>query len=68
MNSFDRALQALENNAIDEKAMRALRVCEAADDLLAALYKIDANAAESAEWIRRVTRAAIAKGEGRQGE
>lgn len=37
MNSFDRALQALENNDIDEKAMRALMVCMAADDLLAAL-------------------------------
>ena len=40
----------------------------AAPELLEALYKIDANAAESAEWIRRVTRAAIAKAEGREGE
>lgn len=33
----------------------------AAPALLAALHKIDANAAESAEWIRNVIRAAIAK-------
>jgi len=36
----------------------------AAPDLLAALYQIDANAAESVEWIRRVARAAIAKATG----
>ena len=35
----------------------------AAPDLLAALQKIDANAAESVEWIRRVAREAIAKAE-----
>jgi len=37
------------------------RLIAAAPDLLAALYKIDANAAESVEWIRRVAREAIAK-------
>lgn len=37
----------------------------AAPDLYAALQKIHANAAESAEWIRNVTSAALAKAEGR---
>ena len=41
------------------------RLIAAAPDLLAALQKIDANAAESVEWIRRVAREAIAKAEGR---
>ena len=36
------------------------RLIAAAPDLLLALQKIDANAAESAEWIRRVAREAIA--------
>lgn len=36
----------------------------AAPDLLAALQKIDANAAESVEWIRRVAREALAKATG----
>ena len=36
----------------------------AAPDLLAALQKIDSNAAESVEWIRRVAREAIAKATG----
>ena len=36
----------------------------AAPDLLAALQKIDANAAESVEWIRRVAREAITKATG----
>jgi predicted Zn-ribbon and HTH transcriptional regulator len=40
------------------------RLCDAAPDLLDALRKIDANAAESAEWIRRIARAAIRKAEG----
>ena len=37
-----------------------------APGLLAALEKIDANAAESVEWIRRVARAAIARAKGVQ--
>jgi hypothetical protein len=37
------------------------RLIAAAPDLLHALRVIDSNAAESPEWIRRVTRAAIAK-------
>jgi hypothetical protein len=41
--------------------MADARLIAAAPDLLAALYKIDANAAESVEWIRRVAREAIAK-------
>jgi hypothetical protein len=41
-----------------------LRLCAAAPDLLAALEKIDANAAESAEWIRSIIRPAIAKAKG----
>ena len=40
------------------------RLIAAAPDLLAALQKIDANAAESVEWIRRVAREAIAKATG----
>lgn len=36
----------------------------AAPELLAALHKLSANAAESAEWIRRVADEAIAKAEG----
>ena len=36
-----------------------------APDLLAALEKIDANAAESVEWIRRVASAAITKATGK---
>lgn len=35
------------------------RLIAAAPELLAALQKIDANAAESVEWIRRVVRDAI---------
>lgn len=40
------------------------RLISAAPDLLAALQKIDANAAESVEWIRRVAREAITKATG----
>jgi hypothetical protein len=40
------------------------RLIAAAPELLAALQKIDANAAESVEWIRRVAREAIAKATG----
>ena len=40
------------------------RLIAAAPDLLHALQMIDSNAAESAEWIRRVARAAIAKATG----
>jgi hypothetical protein len=41
------------------------RLIAAAPELLAALKKIDANAAESPEWIRRVARKARRKAEGR---
>ncbi len=37
------------------------RLIAAAPELLAALHKISANAAESAEWVRRVADEAIAK-------
>ena len=40
------------------------RLIAAAPDLLAALQKIDANAAESVEWIRRVAREAIIRAVG----
>lgn len=40
------------------------RLIAAAPDLLAALQKIDANAAESVEWIRRAAREAIARAQG----
>lgn len=40
------------------------RLIAAAPELLAALQKIDANAAESVDWIRRVARQAIAKATG----
>ncbi len=40
------------------------RLIAAAPELLSALQKIDANAAESVEWIRRVAQEAIAKATG----
>jgi hypothetical protein len=40
------------------------RLIAAAPDLLHALQMIDSNAAESAKWIRRVARDAIAKATG----
>ena len=40
------------------------RLIAAAPELLEAIHQIDANAAESVEWIRRVTRASIAKATG----
>ena len=40
------------------------RLIAAAPELLAALEKISANAAESPEWIRRVAQEAISKAEG----
>ena len=57
-----------EHTGLDCLRSANARLIAAAPELLEALYKIDANAAESAEWIRRVTRAAIAKAEGREGE
>jgi hypothetical protein len=42
-------------------ALANARLIAAAPELLAALQKIDANAAESVEWIRRVARQAIAQ-------
>lgn len=45
-------------------ALANARLIAAAPELLAALEKIDANAAESVEWIRRVAREAIAKATG----
>ena len=40
------------------------RLIAAAPEMLQALERIDANAAESVEWIRRVAREAIAKAKG----
>lgn len=40
------------------------RLFKAAAEMLTALYEIDSNAAESVEWIRRVTRSAIFKATG----
>lgn len=48
----------------DERAKADAHLLAAAPDLYAALQKIDANAAESVEWIRRVARAALRKAEG----
>jgi hypothetical protein len=48
--------------ALDETDWANARLIAAAPDLLAALEKIDSNAAESAEWIRSVIRPVIAKG------
>ena len=48
------------------EALSNARLIASAPDLLAALEKIDANTAESVEWIRRVARAAIAKAKGAQ--
>ena len=52
------------NADMEEKFMANARLIAAAPDLLAALEKIDSNAAESAEWIRSVIRPAIAKARG----
>lgn len=75
MNSFDLALQALdecgpEGKGINEHGVKALRVCKAADDLL------DAAKHAAMEWRLhgqltdscRVLEAAISKAEGRQGK
>jgi hypothetical protein len=35
--SFEKALKALETNAVDTDAIKAIKVCQAADELLAAL-------------------------------
>ena len=54
-----------ECDPLPEMAANAFLIA-AAPELLEALHKIDSNAAESAEWIRRVARAAIDKAEGMQ--
>ena len=46
-------------HGLDFKAQANARLIAAAPELLAALQKIDENAAESVEWIRRVVRDAI---------
>jgi hypothetical protein len=51
----------------DVIAVNNARLIASAPELLAALEKIDSNAAESVEWIRRVARAAIAKATGTEG-
>lgn len=51
-------------STIDANAEHIVRCVNAHDDLLAALHKIDSNAAENPEWIRRVAKEAIAKAEG----
>lgn len=57
---------ATANNSkfTDEANANNARLIAAAPDLLVALQKIDANAAESVEWIRRVAREAITKATG----
>ena len=45
----------------EENAGRIVTCVNAHDDLVSALAQIDANCAESPEWIRRVARAALAK-------
>lgn len=45
-------------------ALANARLIAAAPELLHALQTIDANAAESVEWIRRIARAAITKATG----
>lgn len=49
---------------VGEAYLPNARLIAAAPDLIEALEKIDANAAESADWIRRVAREAIAKAKG----
>lgn len=39
--SFEKALKALEMNAIGADAIKAIKVCQAADALLAALRRIE---------------------------
>lgn len=54
------ALVEIEDNEGEANA----RLIAAGPSLLEALEKIDSNAAESVEWIRRVAREAIAKATG----
>ena len=52
-------------DAEEDAALEAdARLIAAAPEMLQALERIDANAAESVEWIRRVAREAIAKAKG----
>ena len=39
-SSFQTALAALESNTMDAEAVKALRICEAADDLLDMVYRL----------------------------
>jgi len=41
-NSFEIALEQLGNNAFDADGVRAMKVCQAADDMLAALKSFEA--------------------------
>jgi hypothetical protein len=54
----------LHNASLNGEAEANARLIAAAPELLAALEKIDANAAESVAWIRRVAGGAIAKAKG----
>jgi hypothetical protein len=53
--------EADHNKRRSPEADANARLIAAAPELLAALYTIQANAAESADWIRRHTSEAIAK-------
>ena len=70
MSSWESALIALDKNDITEKAMKAILVCRASDDLLAAAkhaameWRLHGQLTDSC----RVLEAAIKKAEGREGE
>lgn len=59
-SSFQVALAALERNSIGAKEAQALKVCEAADDLLAALRNILSYVGDCSEGeAQDIARAAI---------
>jgi len=61
MNSFEIALDALDKNSIDIEGEKAIKLCNAADDLLAALEKaVDNDSYDRQDWYEEA-RAAIAK-------
>jgi hypothetical protein len=52
--SFEKALKALETNAVDADAIKAIKLCQAADELLEALNRATSYLADlnGCEWIK----------------